>query len=119
MKRALLLAWLAASAGCVYDTGVAQQSLVAGDVLLVQKDYAGAVRQYDQAIAQDPYLRDAFLHRGIAYRRLGQFERALANLDRAIELDKDFSPSYTERARAKVEMLIAGAEGDRRRLGEA
>jgi tetratricopeptide (TPR) repeat protein len=119
MRRALLVAWLAVGAGCVHHPGLAQQSLMQGDLLLVKKDYPGAIDEYDRAVADDPYLRDAFLHRGVAYRHTGEFERALADFDHAIRLDKDYGRAYAERARAKLEWLAARANGDRAQLAEA
>jgi tetratricopeptide (TPR) repeat protein len=117
MKRALIVAWL--TAGCVGSPGAAQQSLMQGDMLLVRKEYEGAAAQYSQAIANDPYLREAHLHRGIALRCLGEHERALADLDRAIQLDPTFGRAYTERARAKLGLIAARANGDKAKLSEA
>jgi len=44
----------------------------------------------------------AHFHRGTAYGMSGQLDRALPDLDQAIELDPDWSPPYNNRARAYV-----------------
>jgi tetratricopeptide (TPR) repeat protein len=119
MRRALIMAWLAAGAGCLFNPGAAQQLLVQADMLLVTKDYGGAVGLYDRVIAADPLLREGYLHRGLAYRKLGDFDRARADFDKAIGLYPDCARAYTERARTKLDELVARAAGDRGQLADA
>jgi tetratricopeptide (TPR) repeat protein len=119
MRRKSFAAWLAVVAGCTFQPGAAQQSLVQGDMLLVKRDYRGAIGMYDQAVRADPYQREAFLHRGIAYRGNGTYDRAIADFTHAIELDPDNSRPYTERARTKLAWIAAKADGDRVQLEEA
>jgi tetratricopeptide (TPR) repeat protein len=119
MRRALVLAWLAAAAGCLFNAGAAQQSLVQGDMLLLAKDYGGAVSQFDRALAANPSLYEGYLHRGIAYRRLGDYDRARADFDKAVEVVPERSRAFAERARTKLEQLIAQANGDRGQFAEA
>jgi tetratricopeptide (TPR) repeat protein len=119
MRHALVSAWLAVAAGCTFNPGAAQHSLVQGDMLLVKKDYRGAVGMYDAAVAADPYLREAYVHRGVAHRGAGNFDRALADFDRAIELDPNYGVAFVERARTKLAKVAAQADGDRVRLAEA
>src|SRR5687768_10893704 len=87
MRRGHVLPALIVTAGCAFHPGQAQHTLVQGDMLFVKKDFRGAIGMYDQAIAADPYLREAYLKRGIAYRGHGDHERALADFDKALELD--------------------------------
>jgi hypothetical protein len=117
MRRGLFLAWLVA--GCTFNPGAAQQALMQADMRLVQKDYVGAIGLYDQALASDRTLREAYLQRGIAYRCHGNYEHALADLDLAIELGLDGSRAFAERARTKLERLAADAKGDRIQLAAA
>ena len=119
MWRALVPAWLAVAAGCTFSPGAAQQSLLQGDMLMVKKDYRGAIGMYDQAVAADPFLREAFVHRGVAYRGHGSYDRAIADFDRALELDPNYGQAYAERARAKLAWVAAKANGDRAKLDEA
>ncbi len=70
---------------------VVQMSL--GDLLRQQSDYAGAVKAYNKAIAlydtpQDATWR-AFYVRGISYERLGQWDKAEADLRFALKLRPD------------------------------
>ena len=119
MRRKIVAAWFTVVAGCTFQPGLAQQSLVQGDMLLVKKDYRGAIGMYDQAVLADPDQREAFLHRGIAYRGNGNYDRAIADFTHAIELDRDNSRPYTERARTKLAQVAAKAEGNRLLLEEA
>jgi tetratricopeptide (TPR) repeat protein len=119
MRRGLCRAWLVVVAGCSFNPGAAQQALVQGDMKLVQRDYRGAIGLYDQAIASDPTLREAFFNRGVAFRRERNFERAIADIDRAIKLGFDGSRVYAERARIKLEQLAAEAAGDKAKLEAA
>jgi tetratricopeptide (TPR) repeat protein len=119
MRRKLCAAWLAVLAGCTFQPGVAQQSIVQGDMLLVKKDYRDAIGMYDRAVAADPYQHEAFLHRGLAYRGHGNYERAIADFTHAIELEPGNARAYTERARTKLAWVAAKADGDRIQLEEA
>jgi tetratricopeptide (TPR) repeat protein len=119
MRRGLVLTWLVAGAGCTINPGAAQQTLIQADMRLLQKDYRGAVGLYDQALAADPTLREAYLHRGVAYRGNGNYDRAVADLDRAIELEPRDARAYAERARTRLERLATDANGDRIKLAAA
>jgi tetratricopeptide (TPR) repeat protein len=119
MRRNLLTAWLAVVAGCTFQPGVAQQNLIQGDLLLLKKEYRGAIGMYDQAVRADPYQREAFLHRGIAYRGNGNFDRAIADFTQAIELEPDNAKAYTERARTRLAWVASKADGNRLQLEEA
>jgi lipoprotein NlpI len=49
-----------------------------------------AIKDFDMAIALDPYFSDAFLNRGTAFERIGNFDKAIENFDEAIAV----KPSY-------------------------
>jgi tetratricopeptide (TPR) repeat protein len=129
MRHRLMLAWLAVVVGCTFNPGAAQQALIQADVQVLRKDYVAAIGLYDQVLAADPTLAVAHLHRGVAYRGHGNFERALADLDRALELGPQDSESpgarawvarvLAERARTKLEFLAADAAGDKTKLAAA
>src|SRR5947209_2870192 len=118
MRRGLILAWLAAAGGCV-NPGAAQQALMQANMRALQKDYTSAIGLYDQALANDPTLTEACFYRGVAYRGAGNYDQALADIDRAIDMGLNGSLVYAERARTKLEKLAAEAKGDKVRLAAA
>ena len=98
------------------------------DIMVYQRRYEAAVRQYDRAIAQDPDYFDYYLGRGVAYSRQGLNERATRDLQASIKLLPtalamtelgDLSLQSNDRAIAKQYYQIAaqaqGAIGQRSR----
>jgi TolB-like protein len=70
-------------------------------------DYKLLLGNLDKAIAADPRNATAFLWRGIAWTRLGFFDRAIADTSRAVELE----PNYLNAIRHKaLALLLAGKE---------
>jgi tetratricopeptide (TPR) repeat protein len=61
-------------------------------------DYASAVRLATEVIDQKPSYAMAYAVRGTVHRRSGEYSQAIADLDRAIELDSRNSDAYTQRA---------------------
>ena len=86
MRHWLMLAWLAVAAGCTFNPGAAQRALMQANSLALQKDYAGAIGYYDQALANDPTLSAAVFYRGVAYRGQRNYDKALADINNAIEM---------------------------------
>ena len=58
-----------------------------GSFRLEQKDSIGAVADYSSAIKLDPILHDAYRDRGCLQSILGNFDLALLDLNKALELD--------------------------------
>jgi tetratricopeptide (TPR) repeat protein len=117
MRRCVILTVLVG--GCMFDPGKAQQLMMQANMRAVQKDYVSAIGLYDQALAADPTLREAYFQRAIAYRHEENFERAIANVDAAMKLGLDGSMVYVERARIRLDQLVADAKGDRQKLAAA
>jgi tetratricopeptide (TPR) repeat protein len=73
--------------------GNAEVLVELGDILRAHKRFTEAVAVYDQAIARTPHLQSAdwrlFYSRGVALERSGQWERAEADLKRALALAPD------------------------------
>ncbi len=65
-------------------------------------DFITASSQFDRAIAADPRNATAFHWRGIAWLRLGFFDKAIASFDRAIALE----PNYLNANRHKALALL-------------
>ncbi len=119
MRHRLTLAWLVAAAGCSFNPGAAQQALMQADMQVLQKDYLAAIGSCDQALAADPWLAEAYLARGIAFRGRKDYDRSLADLDKALEMGLNGSRVLSERARTKLEQLAHDAAGDKTKLGVA
>jgi tetratricopeptide (TPR) repeat protein len=67
-------------------------------------DLKGALKDYDQAIAQNPQDADTLVNRGIAQAELGQNQAAIADYTKAIELKPDLHLAYYNRANVQVQM---------------
>lgn len=117
MRRWLILAVLAG--GCVFDPGKAQNLMMQANLRAVEKDYAGAIGLYDQALQADPTLFAVYVQRGVAYRCDGNYERALANFNAAVKVGLEVPTVYAERARVKLEQLAADAKEDKTKLTAA
>lgn len=97
-KRSILLSillTLVLGAGALADdTSKGREAFKAGD-------YKKAVRLYTQALAKTPlgaYHRSRLLNmRGLAYKRSGDNGHALADFNKALEIDPDFPLPYNHR----------------------
>jgi len=61
--------------------------------------FAGALREFDQAIALRPGEAAIYNNRGTVYHALGQYDRALEDYGRAIALKADFAQAYVNRGK--------------------
>lgn len=67
-------------------------------------DLKGALKDYDQAITQNPKDADTLVNRGIAQAELGQHQAAIADYTKAIALKPDLHLAYYNRANVQVQM---------------
>jgi tetratricopeptide (TPR) repeat protein len=67
-------------------------------------DLKGALKDYNQAIAETPSDPDAYINRGIVLDELGQHQAAIADYTKAINLKPDRHLAYYNRANAQVQM---------------
>lgn len=58
-----------------------------GVIRMIHKDYSGAERDFDAAMALDPTLSDAWLNKGFLRLRTGDGSAALPFLEKALELE--------------------------------
>ena len=65
-----------------------------GNERLQRGDYKGAVKALTEAIENDPTHFGALLNRGLAYERLQEFDDALADYSRAIEIVPQFARAF-------------------------
>jgi tetratricopeptide (TPR) repeat protein len=68
-----------------------------GDVFYVDKNYAEALRCYNEAVKLDPGEDFYYRHRGIAYKDLGEIEKALKDYNKAMELNPEYAIYYNDR----------------------
>jgi|GEM_PF-224355 len=79
------------------------QFFLKGNLKLETKEYAEAIRYYDEALLKQSDMADAFCNRGIAYVHIGEIDKALEDFNKAIELDKKLDEAYFNRAGALVD----------------
>jgi len=60
--------------------------------LHASQDFAGALEQFDAALAIDPGIKEAYYNKGLAYIWLGENRLALEQFDAALAID----PNYTD-----------------------
>lgn len=72
-------------------------------LMLEQGDFEGVVRETSAILAEDDQLPLIYLFRGMAYRELGGFDEAAADLNRVIELDPDEAAAHNELSRLYLE----------------
>ena len=59
-----------------------------------KRDFALALRYYDEAIRLDPRSARAYYDRGLAYGHLYDFDEAIADFSAAINLDPKLTDAY-------------------------
>ncbi len=91
----------------------AAQFFLKGNLALEQKEYANAIRYYNEALEKKKDFADVHSNRGIAYLRIGEWDKALEDFNQALEIDKDFAEAYFNRAGVlidKNEFSMAAAD---------
>jgi len=64
------------------------------------QNYRKAAEEYSRAIEADPMVAGLYLNRAAAYLMLKDFQRTVADCDKAIELDQSSSKAYFRKAKA-------------------
>jgi tetratricopeptide (TPR) repeat protein len=64
------------------------------------KDYANALRGYDEVIRRDAKYSEAYLNRGVTHVVLQEYRRAIADFNQAISLDSENGYAFHRRGRA-------------------
>ncbi|NIJ54126.1 tetratricopeptide repeat protein [Dyadobacter arcticus] len=75
-----------------------------GNQALKQKNYAEALRFYDEAIAKNADFSDAYLNKGICLLKLDQAEDAYEILSQAIKIDPSLAQANLVRAEAALSL---------------
>jgi curved DNA-binding protein CbpA len=77
---------------------------VRGAKKLLEKDYRGAIDQYNQAIRLNPRFVEAFLKRAEVRYKLGDDRGTLEDCRQVLELDSDYSDAYYYQGRARYRL---------------
>lgn len=77
------------------DKAKAELLKAEGNAAIAARDYTRAVQRYTEAIALDPYNVVYYSNRAAAYTSLQQLEKAVADAEKAIELDPGFTKAYS------------------------
>jgi len=75
-----------------------------GKAKFLQRNYAGAIADFDRAIELNPDDADAYNYRGGVKFIQGDYHGAIADFDKAIKLDPDNTKAYTFRGGAKGDL---------------
>jgi Flp pilus assembly protein TadD len=78
------------------------------------RDYRGALAEYDRVIQLQPNNSPAYNYRGVLKVKIQDFEGGLADYNRAIQLDANYGEAYSNRGNLKANKLqdLPGAMAD-------
>lgn len=100
--------WTRAVAGSAPSGQIPEQAVLLynkGNDQFAREDFRGAAKSFSQAIDIFPTFGEAYDNRGIIHRRLGEFEKALADHTKAIELNPSIAwEALNNRAHALLAM---------------
>lgn len=68
-----------------------------GNEKLANRDYDGAMADYDCALQIDPNYSTAIINRGNVFRSLGNYDQAIVEYNKALDLDRDNQRAYYRR----------------------
>ena len=100
MLVAIVGLFVAVTTSCARLPGYADAKLAQAGRDGEHGDFSSCIKQATEVIDRCPPNSHALAYtvRGTAHRRSGEYSRAIADLDRAIELDPKIADAYTQRA---------------------
>lgn len=75
-----------------------------GRSLLRTRKYKQAIKEFESAIGLVEDYKEALLHLGICYHKLGEQQPALTHIEKAIELDKNYKDAWLNKGLVLDEM---------------
>ena len=88
------------------DTNTAYSFLTKGIESFGKGDYKQAVTYYSKAIVLNPGYSDFYFHRSNAYLHDRQFEKAIADCDKTIELEPYYEDAYSTRVLSRIKKYV-------------
>jgi tetratricopeptide (TPR) repeat protein len=67
-----------------------------------QKDYAGAIEEFNRALQATPYFPEAYFQRGLAYYDSGEILQAVSDYSEVLKMNPESLEAYYSRALARV-----------------
>ncbi len=71
-----------------------EKELDAADLMVSAQNFTKAISIYNQIIEKNAYCDEAYLMRGALYGELGQIEKAIKDVQTAIDIDPEYEGSY-------------------------
>ena len=68
-----------------------------GSAYVAKEQYDLAIKDYDEAIKDDPGYAKAFNNRGVAYQKKAEYDRAIQDFDAVIKLDPNYANAFANR----------------------
>jgi tetratricopeptide (TPR) repeat protein len=116
MKKTLLTFLLGLIFQICYGQAELKESFEKGVKLLQSESYKKAAETFTDILgkATDERLKKfCYIYRGFSYNGLGEYKKAVSDLDKAIELDPNDLSSYIDRGKAKAYLKdLDGAKKD-------
>jgi tetratricopeptide (TPR) repeat protein len=69
-----------------------------GETYLDNKQYEEAIKEFSDAIGQDPNCKEAYCNRAYALAQLEEYKEAIEDCNKAIKVDPSFKDAYFNRA---------------------
>lgn len=76
------------------ETGNYDDLIQAGENRISQRDYYGAIDEFNEAISTFPSRPEAYAGRAAARKRLQDYNNALSDIDKATDLDPSYAEAY-------------------------
>src|ERR1700722_7518537 len=83
----------APSAMPVFASSV-KEALKKGETYLDKKQYEEAIKEFSNAIGQDPNCKEAYCNRAYALAQLEEYKEAVEDCNKAIKVDPSFKDAY-------------------------
>ncbi|SEJ73599.1 Tetratricopeptide repeat-containing protein [Cyclobacterium xiamenense] len=91
------------SLSCASEADKKGRFLLKGNNEMAEGNIKGAISYYDEALAIDPFFKEAYYNRGLAKHGQLRYAEAIADFDKAIELDETYRDAQLQRVMAYLD----------------